>query len=48
MPYWNGDKKGEGFEFHVLAAAMAISLVVMGSGDWSIDAWIAESLTASP
>src|SRR3954467_3831819 len=38
---WFGNQKGEGLEFFLLAVGMAISLVITGSGKWSIDALLA-------
>jgi putative oxidoreductase len=35
---WSGDKQGEGFEYHLLALGIAIALVIMGGGVWSLDA----------
>jgi hypothetical protein len=29
--------KGEGFEFHLLALSIAITLVIIGGGTWSLD-----------
>jgi putative oxidoreductase len=42
LPYgffmnWTGSKQGEGFEFHVLAIAMLVTVAVRGSGAWSVD-----------
>ena len=34
---WFGNQKGEGFEFHILAFAIALAIVVGGSGAWSVD-----------
>ena len=34
---WFGQKQGEGFEFHLLALAMATTLITKGGGRWSID-----------
>jgi putative oxidoreductase len=34
---WAGNQKGEGFEFHILAAAMSLVLVLGGAGRWSLD-----------
>ena len=37
---WSGDKAGEGIEYHFLAIAMALVVIIKGSGAWSIDrAW---------
>ncbi|EQA35029.1 DoxX family protein [Leptospira inadai serovar Lyme str. 10] len=41
---WFGDKGGEGFEYHILAASMAFSLVISGGGSYSIDRPIAHQL----
>jgi putative oxidoreductase len=34
---WEGNQKGEGFEYHLLALGIAISLIIMGGGIWSVD-----------
>ncbi|HUE22852.1 MAG TPA: DoxX family protein [Bryobacteraceae bacterium] len=34
---WTGQQKGEGVEYHVLALAMAVAIMIAGSGAWSID-----------
>jgi putative oxidoreductase len=34
---WMGNQKGEGLEYHILAAGIALALVVRGGGPWSID-----------
>jgi putative oxidoreductase len=34
---WSGQQKGEGFEFHLLALALAIGFIVCGSGAFSVD-----------
>jgi putative oxidoreductase len=34
---WTGNQRGEGFEYHLLAIATAIMIVVRGAGAWSID-----------
>lgn len=34
---WFNNQKGEGFEFSLLAIAMAMSLVFSGGGKWSVD-----------
>jgi putative oxidoreductase len=38
---WAGHQKGEGFEFHILAIAIAVALVIKGGGLWSADRTIA-------
>jgi putative oxidoreductase len=42
---WNGNQKGEGFEFHLLVLAMAALLMIRGAGAFSVDHAI---LTAAP
>lgn len=34
---WSGTQQGEGFQFHILAFAMAVSLVIAGAGRLSLD-----------
>src|SRR3974377_99905 len=34
---WSGQQKGEGFEFHLLALAITVVLMVRGSGALSVD-----------
>jgi putative oxidoreductase len=38
---WEGNQRGEGFEYHLLALAMAISLIIIGAGAWSLDGALA-------
>jgi putative oxidoreductase len=38
---FSGQQKGEGVEFFVLAVAIAIAIVIRGSGAWSVDRLIA-------
>jgi putative oxidoreductase len=48
---WGGAAgRGEGYEFHLLALALSIPLVLSGAGAWSIDRLLARRLssTASP
>ena len=40
---WSGRQKGEGFEFHLLAIALAIVLMARGGGAASVDRAIAKS-----
>lgn len=39
---WFGTQKGEGYEYHLLAIAMGIALMIAGGGRWSVDRAIAE------
>ena len=34
---WFGDRKGHGYEYHLLAIAVALLIMVRGSGAWSVD-----------
>ena len=34
---WAGTQKGEGFEYHILALALAIALLITGGGALSVD-----------
>jgi putative oxidoreductase len=34
---WAGNKAREGFEFHILAVGLAIGIMILGGGKWSID-----------
>ncbi len=38
---WFGNQKGEGIELFLLAIGVAIGLVVLGGGKWSLDALLA-------
>jgi putative oxidoreductase len=40
---WGGTQAGEGFEFHLLALALAIPLILKGAGAWSVDRLLARS-----
>jgi putative oxidoreductase len=41
---WAGTGKGEGFEFHLLALAIGLALMIKGGGRWSVDGAIARKL----
>ncbi len=41
---WFGNQKGEGFEYHILVAAIAVALVIRGGGKWSVDRAIADNV----
>lgn len=34
---WMGKQQGEGFEYHILAVAICIALIISGGGKWSLD-----------
>ncbi len=42
---WAGNQKGEGFEYHLLALGIALALIILGPGRWSLDALLSRSLT---
>jgi putative oxidoreductase len=38
---WDGNQKGEGFEYHLLVLGVAITLIIVGAGAWSLDGALA-------
>ena len=42
---WYGNQKGEGFEYHLLALAMAVLVIARGAGAWSVDRVLEARLT---
>jgi putative oxidoreductase len=42
---WAGNQRGEGFEFHLLAIVIAITLLARGAGAWSLDRLIERGLS---
>ncbi len=45
---WAGNQKGEGIEYHLLAIAVALAVMVRGSGALSLDHLLAEKGTSQP
>jgi len=39
---WSGNQKGEGFEFHILAIALLLLILIKGSGALSVDRFLSE------
>jgi putative oxidoreductase len=39
---WAGAQKGEGYEYHLLAAAIALAIMISGAGALSIDAALSD------
>jgi putative oxidoreductase len=39
---WTGKQGGEGYEYHLLAIAIGIALMIRGGGKWSADRMIAK------
>jgi putative oxidoreductase len=42
---WNGDQKGEGFEYHLLAVVIALALLIRGGGAYSVDGTLTQTRT---
>ncbi len=42
---WMGNQKGEGLEYFVLAVSMALALLLLGGGKWSVDRVLARRLS---
>ena len=45
---WSGQQKGEGFEYHILAIAIALAIMIKGSGALSVDAALSKSQSSLP
>lgn len=43
---WFGSQQGEGYEFHLLAAALALVVIIVGSGALSLDLGLVQWLGA--
>jgi putative oxidoreductase len=43
---WAGTQKGEGYEYHLLAIAIAVALMIRGAGAYSLDRWLSRSAAA--
>ena len=41
---WAGNQKGEGFEYHLLANAIGLLILIKGSGALSVDRFLTEEL----
>ena len=42
---WLGTQQGEGFKYHLLVLGIAIALMIVGGGAWSIDGALAGTAT---
>jgi len=42
---WFGNQKGEGFEYHLLAIAIALAIIIKGSGAFSFDRFLSDDLS---
>jgi putative oxidoreductase len=45
---WMGNQKGEGFEYHILAIAMALAVIIAGSGAFSVDRSLSDRTATAP
>ena len=43
---WSGQQKGEGIEYHLLAIALALVVMIKGSGALSVDRALSQSATS--
>jgi putative oxidoreductase len=43
---WFGNQPGEGFEYHILALALSIPILIGGGGRYAVDSWVRERLPA--
>jgi putative oxidoreductase len=43
---WYGNQPGEGFEYHLLALALSVPLVIAGGGRYALDSWLRARLEA--
>lgn len=41
---WSGTQSGEGYEFHLLAIALAVVVLISGAGAASVDRWLTRRL----
>ncbi len=41
---WQGNQKGEGFEYHLLALGLVLAVMLGGGGKWSVDRAISQRL----
>jgi putative oxidoreductase len=44
---WFGNQKGEGYEYHLLAIAIGLAVVIRGAGAFSVDALIGQGSKSS-
>jgi putative oxidoreductase len=43
---WSGNQTGEGYEYHLLALALSVPLVIAGGGRYALDSWVRARLEA--
>src|SRR5258708_18574084 len=44
---WFGNQKGEGYEYHLLAIAIGLAIVIRGAGAFSVDRMIGQEAKSS-
>lgn len=44
---WFGAQKGEGYEYHLLALALAVPLMIRGGGKYALDTFVLERLRST-
>jgi putative oxidoreductase len=43
---WYGNQAGEGYEYHLLALALSVPLMIAGGGRYALDSWVRARLNA--
>jgi putative oxidoreductase len=44
---WYGSQPGEGYEYHLLALALSVPLMIAGGGRYALDSWVRARLDAT-
>lgn len=44
---WYGNQKGEGYEYHLLVIGLCLTILVNGSGKYSVDSFISNKLNGT-
>ena len=45
---WFGNQKGEGIEYNILMAGIAVAIILQGGGKWAVDSLIYRKLAGNP
>ena len=45
---WYAERRGEGFEYHLLVLGLALIVLIAGSGKWSVDRLLLNRARSSP
>lgn len=43
---WYAERRGEGFEYHLLVLGLSLITIVTGAGKWSVDRWLYRRLSS--